>query len=214
MVVGVALTLVVPAARAAEKSYDFPLVTIDATVDQNGSLRLVEQRTFDFHGFFTYAYFDIDWPPDRIEDFLVLEHGQPLDRVRQRVVRVDGKFRSVWTYVAQDERRTFTIEYTARCAVDVFADTAHLLWQFVGTGWSVPTEHLHVTVHVPGRAHRERRPATRCPQTTSGPRLPHDAAAAGRRAGMGPRAVQRDGSDRRSPDGRARRARHPAEHVR
>jgi hypothetical protein len=42
--------------RAVEKDYDFPEVTIDATVLPNGDLQLEETRTFDFrNGPFTYA---------------------------------------------------------------------------------------------------------------------------------------------------------------
>ena len=30
-------------------------------------------------------------------------------------------------------------------------ETAHLYWQFIGTGWDKPTEHADITVHLPGR---------------------------------------------------------------
>ena len=56
--------------HAVEKDYDFPEVTIDATVLPNGDIRLEETRTFDFqNGPFTYAYFNVDDPLDRVRDF-------------------------------------------------------------------------------------------------------------------------------------------------
>ncbi len=40
--------------------------------------------------------------------------------------------------------------YRVACAVDVWSDTAHLYWQFIGTGWDKPTSHAVITVHLPG----------------------------------------------------------------
>ncbi|MGH2724329.1 MAG: DUF2207 family protein [Actinomycetota bacterium] len=145
---------------AANKSYEFPEVTIDATVRQDGSLDLVERRTFDFDGRFGFAFFTVAWPFQRIQGFEVSEGGRTLP------VEVDttGGFRATWRFDAEDERRTFTIRYRVLCAVDVWQDTAHLLWQFVGTGWEVPTESVVVRVHLPGRATRPVEPLFTCDQ--------------------------------------------------
>ena len=60
--------------HAVEKDYDFPEVTIDATVLPNGDIRFEETRTFDFqNGPFTYAYFNVDDPLDRVRDFTIAE---------------------------------------------------------------------------------------------------------------------------------------------
>ena len=60
--------------HAVEKDYHFPEVTIDATVVPNGDLLLEETRTFDFrNGPFTYAYFNVDDPQDRVRDFTIAE---------------------------------------------------------------------------------------------------------------------------------------------
>ena len=42
------------------KSYRFPSVRIDATVNPDGSLTLVEQRTYDFRGHFHFATFTVE----------------------------------------------------------------------------------------------------------------------------------------------------------
>src|SRR5687768_9429919 len=42
------------------KSFSFPRVTIDATVNQDGSLSIVENRTFDFNGQFSYVFFTVE----------------------------------------------------------------------------------------------------------------------------------------------------------
>ena len=61
-------------------------------------------------------------------------------------------FQAQWSYEAEDENRTWVFRYRAACAVDVYSDTAHLYWQFIGTGWDQPTGHAVITVHVPGPA--------------------------------------------------------------
>ncbi len=157
--IGIPLWLAVTA-----KSYDFPEVRIDATVQPDGSLDLVEQRTFDFDGEFSFAFFTVAWPGDQIEGFTVSEDGRsiPVDTSEATSYQFKGR----WDFTAHDEERTFTISYRARCAVDVWADTAHLNWQFVGTGWEVPTDHAFVRVHLPGAATNAKkleRPAETCP---------------------------------------------------
>ena len=149
--------------RASEKRYDFPQVTIDATVLADGSIELEERRTVAFHnGPFTYAYFDVDEPAEQVRDFSVTQvtdgTEMPVDASAPSV----GTFHATWNYpVADDEERTFVFRYRVACAVDVSRDAAHLLWQFVGTGWAAPTEQLDVTVHLPDRASDPARPRPR-----------------------------------------------------
>ncbi|HEX2032305.1 MAG TPA: DUF2207 domain-containing protein [Actinomycetota bacterium] len=156
LAIPVAITALAFAAATSGKSYRFSRVAIDATVLPDGSLRLREQRTFDFDGDFSFAFFTVAWPFDRIQDFRIEEAGRPLEAEIENV----GTFRATWRFGAEDERRTFTISYRALCAVRVGEDAAHLLWQFVGTGWDVPTEETVIRVHLPGAATRrlDRRP--------------------------------------------------------
>jgi uncharacterized membrane protein len=147
-VVAIGLPILLPILTA--KSYEFPRVTIDATVRPDGSLDLVEQRTFAFDGQFSFAFFTIDWPYDRIEGFTVSEGGATLSVSTRR--DVGDAFLAEWSFSAEDEERTFTISYRARCAVRVYRDVAHLLWQFIGTGWEEPTESALIRLHLPGAA--------------------------------------------------------------
>ena len=148
-----------------QKSYEFPRVDIDATVRPDGSLDLVEERTFDFDGEFSFAFFTIDWPVEQIEGFSVTENGRPIPVSTEE--SSSFQFKARWEFSAEDEQRTFTISYRARCAVDVWADTAHLNWQFIGTGHQVPTKHAFIRVHLPGaatNARRLERPLEPCPK--------------------------------------------------
>ena len=154
-----AAVAVMLAPAASSKSYDFPRVRIDATVMPDGSLLLVERRTFAFRGRFSNAEFTIDWPSDLIEDLTVSEGGE---RVAAQVVGDDTSTTATWHYSARNERRTWTIRYRAECAVRTYRDAAHLLWRFVGR-WGVPTNLVEVTIHLPEVArHVGQRPST-CP---------------------------------------------------
>jgi uncharacterized membrane protein YgcG len=170
------LTLVLPLAGAfapsmfpkffASKYYDFPDVTIDATVHPDGSMSVVERRTFDFSkGDFSFAYREIHHrQPGDIMGFSVTEgttryvpwdpfgSGSPLDPGVLAISDNDDTLRGTWYFHAHDERRTFTIRYSAMCAVNVYPDGAHLYWQFIPDGFDKPTAHARVTIHLPGNA--------------------------------------------------------------
>lgn len=154
--------------RATVKDYHFPEVKIDATVQADGDLLLEEVRSFDFrNGPFTYAYFEVADPLDLVRDFEMVE---VLDDGSQVAVEPDysghsivsNGFQALWSYTAEDETRTWAFRYRVACAVDVYADTAHLYWQFIGTGWDQPTDHAVITVHLPGRAEGDPQRPKRC----------------------------------------------------
>jgi uncharacterized membrane protein YgcG len=159
------------APREESKKYHFPRVEIEATIEPDGDLRLVEERTFDFTGPFSFAYFTIEpthAPPERIQAFTVTEGGRELNVVPSVE---NGGYKAQWFFDARDERRTFTIGYEVNCAVDVYGDAAHLLWQFVGKGWTERTDLARVTVHLPEVAKKPvDRPKTVCPEIHDEPK--------------------------------------------
>ncbi len=148
------------APREATKDYRFPRVLIDATVHPDGSLELDERRTWAFEGEFSFITYTVDWPFELIDEFTVAEGGQPVPTAPGETV--DG-VTATWSFSARDEERTFGIRYLARCAVDAYADAAHLLWQFVGTGHDKATDLVRIRVHLPEAARqRVERPEGEC----------------------------------------------------
>jgi uncharacterized membrane protein YgcG len=144
--------------HAVEKDYHFPEVAIDATVHPNGDLALEDRRTFDFrNGPFTYAYFDVQ--DGNVTDFSIAEmHTDGSETpVTPDYAGPSGSdsFEARWSFNAEDENRTWIFRYTVPGAVDAYRDTAHLYWQFIGTGWSKPTSHAVITVHLPPGLTRE-----------------------------------------------------------
>ena len=146
-------------APAAAKSYRFPSVRIDATVKMDGSLLVVERRTFAFQGSFSEADYAVQWPSSKVVALTVREGDVPVDaRLRGDATSTTAS----WSFRAQNERRTWTISYTAECAVRVYRDAAHLLWRFVGR-WGVPTDRVEVTIHLPGVVEDPPLRPTTCP---------------------------------------------------
>ncbi|HEX6262565.1 MAG TPA: DUF2207 domain-containing protein [Actinomycetota bacterium] len=150
---------------ADAKSYRFPEVRIEASVLHDGTIELQERRTFEFDGSFSTGFFTVEpagTPYARAEGFRVEEDGVEIPTTV--TTGAGGSLRAEWSFRAEDERRTFDISYRIRCAVLVYDDAAHLLWQFVGTGWEVPTDHVLVRVRLPGRATAAPERPVGCPE--------------------------------------------------
>ncbi len=159
-----------------EKYYDYPRVVVDAYVHPDGSMSVVERRTFDFQkGSFSYASAAIDErQPGDIVGVRVAEGSKeykpfspfggpgPLDPGILSVSDEGDHVQIYWYFKAQDEQRTFVLRYTALCAVNVFPDGAHLYWQFIPADVSSPTDHAVITMHLPGRFSKIRRPSQAC----------------------------------------------------
>ena len=207
--------------HAVEKDYHFPEVDIDATVLPNGDLMLEETRTFDFqNGPFTYAYFNVDDPLDHVRDFTIaekLDDGTEVpvtpDYASHSIV-TEG-FQSQWSYSAEDETRTWVFRYRVACAVDVYSDTAHLYWQFIGSGWDQPTQHAVITVHLPGHSASDaRRPRACHPDEGVILDVGQTPLTRGRGARLRARAAERRGHVREPTDDPVRRARRATALVR
>ncbi|HXJ65918.1 MAG TPA: DUF2207 domain-containing protein [Actinomycetota bacterium] len=167
--VGIVVVLAGPGApQAQEKSFTFPSVIIDATVLPDGSLDLVEQRTFQFSGgAFSVGTYGIDWPNELVESFGVQQGGEQLNT---RDVSDGPEFAAEWDFPEfETGRQTFQISYRLRCAVTVYSNFAHLYQQFVGSSGG-PADLVRVTVHLPGVATgRHERPSEDCPPPPAEP---------------------------------------------
>ncbi|HEY7279995.1 MAG TPA: DUF2207 domain-containing protein [Actinomycetota bacterium] len=161
--IAVFVTLViVPGACARDKSFTFPSVAIDATVLPDGSLDLVEHRTFLFSGGeFSVGTYGIDWPHALVEGFSVSQGDRQLST---RDVTDGPEFQAEWDFPQfETGRQTFVITYRLRCAVQVYSNFAHLYQQFVGSSGG-PAQQVVIDVHLPGVATGTHiRPSHPCP---------------------------------------------------
>jgi uncharacterized membrane protein len=156
------LAAAVPA-YAAGRSYYFPQVLIEADVHPDGSMSVVEERTYDFSGRYTGAWEYIFMKYGAtVKDVLVSEQGEPYQQMPPGTQDIPGIFytepgpdRSIhidWSFVAADEQRTFTISYTVENAVLVHEDVAELYYQFIGDEWDERTAYAKVVLTLPAGA--------------------------------------------------------------
>ena len=133
-----------------EKDYWFPSVDVDVRITPEGDALVEERRTYFFrNGPFSYAYYNVDDPEQRVSEFSISEVRDG----REVAVEPDyagpsafDQFQAKWSFSAEDEERTWVFRYRYDGAVDVYDDADHLYWQFIGTGWEKPTERVRGVV--------------------------------------------------------------------
>lgn len=168
----VLLSLLVPA-QAQAKSYDMPQTVINATVEDDGDLHVIEQRTFDFSGDFTAVWWSFDSLPQgaalhiagvRMADGAVDEASswETLSSVPFQMkwrdeggpgttsYSVDGPEDIVYVFFDEsDTTVTIELDYTVTDAVRAFADVGELYWKFVGSGWQEASNNVLATITLP-----------------------------------------------------------------
>ncbi|HJW76103.1 MAG TPA: DUF2207 domain-containing protein, partial [Thermoleophilia bacterium] len=155
-----AALLAAPAALA--KSYSMPDVTIDATVNEDGSLTVVETRTFDFSGTFHFVYWDLQTRgAEAVRVQGVSTPSQQFDRSDSGapgtyfVDESPGNVRVQANFELTDTSVPFTLRYVVEGAAKRWSDTAELYWQFIGDQWSVGVGEATVTIHLPAGVTKE-----------------------------------------------------------
>lgn len=162
-------------AQAEAKSYTCPKVDITADATTDGSLEVVEQRTFDFDGDFTAVWWTFDSIPDNgslkvngVSLTKVGEDGMPTGETVQLsetsfnlewreaggpgtdAYSVDSPKDSVYVFFhASDEKMIITLDYTIENGVVAYKDIADLNWMYIGDQWEVASENVTMTLSLP-----------------------------------------------------------------
>src|SRR4051794_16218422 len=106
---------------AAAKSFSVPRVVVDAMLNPDGSMRVVEHLDYDFDGEFHHGTRPIPRGDYQIVDMSVSEAGRPLPFH-------GAPYDLEWDYSAKNERRTFDISYTVVGATKFGSDVGELYW--------------------------------------------------------------------------------------
>lgn len=168
LAVFVALIVALAAAPATvfARDYSISRVDIDATVTENGVLRVEESRTFDFDGSFNGVYWKIPTGHNsnngkEVEltvDSVGEGSGSGLSAFTQAESGDRGTYElseySSYTQVKlysphEDESATFTIVYELTNVATRWEDTGELYWKFVSDGWDVESRNVTCTLHLP-----------------------------------------------------------------
>ncbi len=160
----VMLSLAGMASANASRTYSFPRVDIEASVLEDGSMRVVEQRTVNFQGTFSGMY---QWIPKtggiQIREVTVEENDVPYQFNPGYTYGPAGTYYIIeevdrlyidWSFEARDQVRTFTLRYLVVDAVQVHNDVAELYYKFVGDEWEVPADRVNVRVTLPPGAQK------------------------------------------------------------
>ncbi len=157
-----------PVDAHASKSHACTSDTIQATVTEDGSLHVVDARTYEFEGRYTLTAAVLDPPPGgtAIVNGVSIIDANGVSSTLAEVpfqgswrtaggppsgyYSVDTRDRTVYAFsTTEDERKTFIFDYTYTNAVDRYDDVSVLYWQFVAPNWDVDTENVHAFVHLP-----------------------------------------------------------------
>lgn len=145
----VALGLALPAV-AQTKSLEWTRLDADVTVLSNGDLQIKETNVINFtSGTFSFGYRDIDMQRiDRIVNISVTENGQPLKI--ETGLAGSNKFRIKYYFsTAQNQTRTFVMNYTAQGATRYYAGGDQVYWAGVyaeRNGFAVQNSRLTITL--------------------------------------------------------------------
>lgn len=153
-------------ALASDRSYQITQVDIDANVDADGTLHVVETRTFDFDGSFNGVYWDIPtgYNPNNGQEveINVTSAGESTagsllafqlsdsDEDGTYSISDRGSIQRLKIYSAhRNEKAKFTIAYDATGIATRWQDTGELYWKFVSDGWDVESQNVTCTLHLP-----------------------------------------------------------------
>jgi len=135
------------------KDYRISRVKIDARLNRDGSMDVVESRTYSFDGSFSYAFrvFPTNGPVS-FSDFGLMENGRAYSESDSqqpgtfRLARRSGEVEVKWFFSAEDESRTFDLRFRVGMAVRRYEDAAVLYYQFISPDWDKP--HQSVRLHL------------------------------------------------------------------
>lgn len=142
----------------AAKSYKIIDASIDAQLQINGSMDVIESRTFEFSGSFSFVFRTLA-TQGRVtfQDFRVSENGRFFELSDSgrpgtyRVTRPSGQIEIRWFFDANNESRTFDFHYRVLNAVARYEDAAVLYYQFISGDWDRVSQNVRIHVKPPGQ---------------------------------------------------------------
>ena len=153
-----------PRLAFADRSFTIDQVDIEATVNPDGSVDVLEYRTFDFDGQFNGVYWKIptgSYGGRKIETY-VSAVGEVIDgefvsfeeaydgENHTCELRDHGSFIEVKLYSRhEDESAVFVIGYTDTNLAARYDDVSELYWKFVSDGWDEESRNVTCTIHLP-----------------------------------------------------------------
>jgi len=138
------------------KHFTVPKVIIYCRLSSDGTMHISESRTYSFSGSFSYAY--RTFPNDErvsFENFSVWEDSLQyiLSDTREpgtfMIIRRNSGKEVRWFYRAENQAKTFKINYEVKNGVKRYSDSAVLYYQFISDTWDKKTGEVTVVIEPP-----------------------------------------------------------------
>lgn len=167
LVVALALCLSLGStAVAIAKDYSMGPVDISATVSTDGSMSVVEKRTFEFVEDYSFVYWEFD--TSKMDALSVSGVSELVGETRVAYALSNDPLatenRTPGTYLVentgsttkvsvffrkQDESATFELSYLVVGGVKRHEDVGEVYWQAIGSGWGATTRDITVSIVTP-----------------------------------------------------------------
>ena len=138
------ILLMIPV-KAYAVEFDISKVTIDAYLQPNGNVQVIERFTYDFESEFNGITREII--PKKgtfIKDLQAFENGQPLKIEKENdLYKIYRK--------GKEETVTIEIHYSIENAIEKFSDGAQFYWPFFDKRNESTYEDLTITIHPPSK---------------------------------------------------------------
>lgn len=138
------------------KEYEIPTIKVEAIIRSDGSVRIIEHRTYRFEGSFSWADYRLPFEGFKaIKDIRVSEQNSPFQHNNSEeagtflVQRNEDHIRIQWFYNAEDEQRTFTISYTLEGAIVHGPAWSEFFWNYISSDRDKDTDQFQVMLTLP-----------------------------------------------------------------
>ena len=138
------------------KDYTIPVIRVEVTVHPDGSVRIIEHRTYVFDDDFSWADYRLPTKGfTSIENIMVSENGRNyLNKNSEAagtflVNRDSDEVQIKWFYNAENEERTFTIAYTLKGAIVSGPEWAEFFWNYISADREKDTDSLQIALQLP-----------------------------------------------------------------
>jgi uncharacterized membrane protein len=116
------------------KSYFYPEINTDICFTSDGKAHIIQERTYAFDGAFSWAY--VNLKKQGADNIILNEIAEKTDTGRTPIqpLEINDSPQSLyirWGYSAQDETKTFLLDYTIIGAVKRYQDVAEFYWKVI-----------------------------------------------------------------------------------
>lgn len=139
-----ALILIALARPAAAQEFSIDRLVVEATVNSDDSMDVVEHLTYTFDGTFNVG--DRDIPPGSYYEVVGMqasENGEPRETINSNPASFE------WDLGGASGTHTYDLTYTVEGAVRVGSDVGELYWKFVGDDFP-GVEDVRIEITFPG----------------------------------------------------------------